>query len=305
MRQYDARETHGLLPYAELAEAIGAVLRAAGRGEAVAPPRLHLPLAAGGTLLVMPAADARVAMTKLVTVHPENPAAGRALLAGEVVVMDAATGERLGILDGAALTQRRTAALSLLAARVLAPAPDGALLVVGSGAQARAHVEAFAAGLGTRRVFVASRTRSGAEALAAHARGLGLEARAVAGPGEVLGECPLIVTATTSPSPVLSEDGAARVREDCFIAAVGAFKAAMAEVSPALVRRCRVWVDDVDGAAAEAGDLLQAGLDPARDCAPLADALDAPRPARGPVLFKSVGHALFDLAASRLALGGD
>ena len=62
-------------------------------------------------------------MTKLVTVHPENARSGLPTIQGEVVVMEAGTGMRLGILDGSVVTARRTAALSLLAARELALDP--------------------------------------------------------------------------------------------------------------------------------------------------------------------------------------
>jgi ornithine cyclodeaminase len=77
--------------------------------------------------------------------------------------MEASTGARLGLLDGATVTARRTAALSLLAARELAPRPEGPLLIVGAGAQGRSHLEAFREGLGVSKVFVASRTPAGAE----------------------------------------------------------------------------------------------------------------------------------------------
>jgi ornithine cyclodeaminase len=296
---YDAGRTAELLPYEALADAIAATLVDAARGLATAPERIHHPLAGGGTLLVMPAADERVAVNKLVSVCPGNPGRGLPLLLGSMTVLDAATGRCLGVLDGPTVTARRTAALSLLAARTLAPRPEGALLVVGAGVQARAHLEAMREGLGTRRVFVFSRTPAHAEALAAHARGLGMEAAAVADPGPALERCALVVTATGSRTPVLHGP----LRRDAFVAAVGAFKADMAEVAPEVVRACRVVVDTVAGCAAEGGDLLLAGLDPARDCTPLAEALGAPRPLEGPVLFKSVGHALFDLAAGRLALG--
>ena len=82
----------------------------------------------------MPAADAGVAVTKLVTVHAGNAARGLPTIQGEVIVMRAETGERLGVLDGAAVTARRTAALSLLAANSLAPARTARS---GSWAQAR------------------------------------------------------------------------------------------------------------------------------------------------------------------------
>ncbi|MBA2512025.1 MAG: delta(1)-pyrroline-2-carboxylate reductase family protein, partial [Rubrobacteraceae bacterium] len=124
-RIFGAEETASRLPYAALADAIREVVLARSSGGVQAPPRLALPLPEGGVLLVMPASDAEIAITKLVTVHPGNAGRGLPTIQGEVVVMEAATGERLGLLDGATVTARRTAALSLLAARELAPRPEG------------------------------------------------------------------------------------------------------------------------------------------------------------------------------------
>ena len=297
-----AEETAARLPYAELAESIRSVALAGRSGEVQAPPRLALPLKVepGGVLLVMPASDGDIAITKLVTVHPGNASAGLPTIQGEVVVMEAATGTRLGILDGAVVTARRTAALSLLAAKHLAPRPDGPLLVVGAGTQARSHLEAFREGLGTSRVFVVSRTGDRAEDLARHARDLGMETRSIRNAGEALDEASLVITATTSREPVLPEEAP----EDVFIAAVGSFEPEAAELPAALVSGSTVVVDTMEGAEEEAGDLIQAARAGAfawEDATPLADALDwSERPARR-VVFKSVGHAMWDLAAARTA----
>lgn len=295
-----SEETAARLPYAELAESIRSVALAGRSGGVQAPPRLALPLIEGGILLVMPASDGDIAITKLVTVHSENARAGLPTIQGEVVVMEAATGRRLGILDGAVVTARRTAALSLLAAKHLAPRPDGPLLVVGAGTQARSHLEAFREGLGTSRVFVTSRTESRAEDLARHARDLGMEARSIRNTEEALDEAGLVVTATTSREPVLPED----LPEDVFVAAVGSFEPEAAELPVALVSGSTVVVDTLEGAKEEAGDLIQAeeqGAFSWEDATPLADALDWPgRPTRR-VVFESVGHAMWDLAAARTA----
>jgi ornithine cyclodeaminase/alanine dehydrogenase-like protein (mu-crystallin family) len=120
-----AEETAARLPYADLAESIREVVLERGSGVVHAPSRMSLPLAEGGVLLVMPASGEDIVMTKLVTVHPENARSDLPTIQGEVVVMEAATGRRLGILDGSVVTARRTAALSLLAARELAPDPTG------------------------------------------------------------------------------------------------------------------------------------------------------------------------------------
>ncbi len=261
-----------------------------------------MPLPEGGILLVMPASDGETSITKLVTVHPENAGRGLPTIQGEVIVMEAATGTRLGLLDGATVTARRTAALSLLAAKELAPHPEGPLLIVGAGTQARAHMEAFHEGLGVSQVFVGSRTRERAAALAEHATNLGMDARVVDGPGQVLDEAKLIVTATTSREPVLPE----KVPGDAFIAAVGSFQPEAAEIPTALVSRSSVVVDTLDGAKEEAGDLIQAeeiGAFDWKRAILLEKALSEPTQPDGPIIFKSVGDASWDLAAARTAFG--
>lgn len=292
-----AEQTRQRLPYAELADAIAAVLRSP---DAQAPERVHMPLAGGGTLLLMPAADDRIAMTKMVTVHPRNSDAGLATIQGEMVVLDAANGVRKGILDGATVSGRRTAALSLLAARELAPVKSGPVVIVGAGVQARAHIEAFAAGLGSDRFYICSRTRSRAEALAKDVSALGVHARVIDSLDEAPDEARLFATATTSQAPVLPE----RLPDDAFVAAVGAFKPDMAELPPGLIASGRVVVDSLEGTQSEAGDLIQAaaaGVFNWSQARPLADVIDKDIPGSGPLLFKSVGHSLWDLAAARLA----
>jgi ornithine cyclodeaminase len=257
-------------------------------------------LAEDGVLLVMPASDAEISITKLVTVHPENVGRGLPTIQGEVVVMEAATGSRLGLLDGTVVTARRTAALSMLAARELAPHPDGPLLIVGAGTQGRSHLEAFREGLGVSEVFIYSRTTESSAALAEHAVGLGMDAVVVPRLEDALDEVTLLVTATTSREPVLPEG----VRGDAFVAAVGSFEPEAAELSPAMISRSTVVVDTTEGAKEEAGDLLQAeGVGAFRweSAAALEDALRWSERPGGLVVFESVGHALWDLAAAKLA----
>ncbi|WP_243367628.1 delta(1)-pyrroline-2-carboxylate reductase family protein [Fundidesulfovibrio soli] len=302
MMTVEAERTAELLPFTPLARSVAEVLAAKAAGRVTAPERLHMPLPGGGVLLAMPASDGRMAVAKLVTLHPGNADKGLPLLHGEVVAMCARTGRRLGMLDGPEATARRTAAASLLAATRLAPRPGGELLVLGAGVQAMAHALAFAEGLGAEgtgveRVHVCSLRMGRAEAMADRLVELGIPAEAVADPGEAASRAALIVAATTSPIPVVPE----AVREDVFIAAVGSFHADRAEVPGGLVRRCRLFVDDLDAARTEAGDLILAGVD-WKDVTPLeavTERLELP----GPVLYKSVGHASLDLAAARLAFG--
>ena len=299
-RILDAKETAAALPYAALADAIRDVALARSSDAVQAPPRQALPLPDGAVLLVMPASDGELAITKLVTVHPENARRGLPTIQGEVVVMEASTGTRLGLLDGATVTARRTAALSLLAARELAPRPGGPLLIVGAGAQGRSHLEAFREGLGVSEAYVSSRTREGAESLAAHAEALGMDATVVGDPGEALAGARLVVPATTRRDPVLP-DG---VTEGTFVAAVGSFQPEAAELPPGLISNAAVVVDTMEGAKEEAGDLIQAeraGAFRWTDATELEKVLRGRKRPSGTIVFKSVGHSLWDLAAARTA----
>jgi ornithine cyclodeaminase len=294
----DARATADRLPWPLLLRELQALL---GDPRVQVPPRLVQALPGGGSLFVMPALDARIAITKLITFTPGNAGTSRPAIQGDVVVFDVATGERRLVLDGPTVTARRTAAVSLLAAQKLAPDARGPLLIVGAGAQGRAHLEAFAQGLPLAEVRIASRSASSAQALCDHARSLGLKAQLAPDVDAAAADCALIVTCTPADAVVLR----AIPRQDAFIAAVGAFTPAMVELSPEVCRHCAgtgsVFVDTPE-AAHEAGDLLQAGLD-AAGFASLGDVIAGrAMPARGPVLFKSCGWAGWDLAAARCAL---
>lgn len=296
-RLLDAAATARALPAVALAREIAALLADA---SVQVPARLVQPLPGGGSLFVMPALDSRIAITKLITFTPVNAGSGRPTIQGDVVVFDAATGERLLVLDGPTVTAQRTAAVSLLAAQRLAAAPDGPLLIVGAGVQGRSHLEAFAQGLRVREVHVVSRTTASAQALVDHARALGLQAQVAGDAESLLAHCPLVVTCTPASEVVLQ----GRVRDDAFVAAVGAFTPAMLELAPALcldIAERGLVVLDTPDARHEAGDLLQAGLRVAA-MPTLRDVVAGRVRDSGPVLFKSCGWAGWDLAAARCAV---
>lgn len=300
---HSPEETARAMPYPALAQQIEAVLR----DPAVrVPPRLIEPLAGGGSLFVMPAHDRQVAITKLITFVPDNATRGLPSIQGDIVVFDVATGRRLTLLDGPTVTARRTAAVSLLAARQLARRTDGPLLIVGAGVQGRSHLEAFHAGLGITEVRVASRSPSSADALVRHAQTLGLRARRVDDADAALADCPLVVSTTSAQTIALR----AMPRPDAFVAAVGAFTPRMIEWAPDICQRLAAegtLVVDTRDADHEAGDLLQAGIDVGA-VPTLADVIGhtpawtALQRPDGPVFFKSCGWAGWDLAAARCAM---
>jgi len=112
MRALNAAETRAALPYAPLCAALGKMLERRRSGVTRSPERLPLALPDGGTLLAMTAHDGEYACAKLVSVQPGNPPRGLPSILGEVVLLDARTGERRLWLDGPTVTARRTAALT-------------------------------------------------------------------------------------------------------------------------------------------------------------------------------------------------
>lgn len=293
----DARQTALALPWPALVEEI---LRLLLDESVTVPPRHVQHLPGGSSLFVMPANDSRIAIIKLITFTPANAGTGRPAIQGDLVVFDIRTGRRRLVLDGPTVTARRTAAVTVLAARMLALNTEGPLLIVGAGVQGRAHLEAFAAVLKIKQVMITSKSTASAEALALHAQSMGLAASVVPDANAALAECPLAVTCTPASGLVLSD----LPRRDGFIGAVGAFTPQMVELSAALCQHVAaegsIFVDATD-AVHEAGDLLQAGLDVSR-FATLADVVRGHnRKISGPVLFKSCGWAGWDLAAANTA----
>lgn len=298
---WSPQQTAQALPYGALAREIAAVLQ---DPSVAVPPRIVQPLHGGGSLFVMPAADAQVAITKLISFIPTNAQRGLPTIQGDIVVFDVQTGQRLAVLDGPTVTARRTAAVSLLAAQKLAPRCDGPLLIVGAGVQGRAHLDAFHEGLEIQEVLVASRSAASADALVAHAQALGMRAQRVEDPNAALAYCPWVVSATPAQEVVLT----AKPRNDAFVVAVGAFTPRMVEWAPDVCRQLAqtgTVVVDTRDADHEAGDLLQADID-VRALPTLADVVNASpawlqtrRSEQGPVFFKSCGWAGWDLAAAR------
>lgn len=297
MKSLDAVQTTHLLPFGPLADALDQMLRRVAAGEVEAPVRQHLATRDDEVLLVMPSRDNDYFCVKLITVHAGNPARGLPAIQGEVMLVNARDGRRLLTLDAAAVTSRRTAAMSLLGATKLAGPARDSMLLVGSGVQARAHLDAFAQNWPLSRLYLHSADEAGAQALARHARdAYRLDAAVVADAAAAAKEAALIVTATTSKTPVLHGP----VRPDCTIVAIGAYKPDMAEIGPGLVQACDVYVDTLEGAEEEAGDLIQAGIDWKR-VTPIERVVQPVGHHGRPVLFKTVGSALWDLAAARLA----
>jgi alanine dehydrogenase len=284
-------------------------LREAFRDGATAPLRHHhaLPVPGGeGTLLLMPAwQDGRALGVKVVTVFPANAARGLSAVQGAYLLLDAETGEPLALMDGAMLTRRRTAAASALAADYLARPDSATLLMVGTGSLAPHLVAGHAAVRPIREVRVWGRDAAKATALAARLDRPGLRATAVDDLEAAAGAADVISCATLSTEPLVHGRW---LKPGTHLDLVGGFTRLMREADDEAVRRSRVFVDS-PAALEEAGDLFQPighgrfrEEDVAGDLAGLArGTCPGRRDAAEITLFKSVGTALEDLAAARLA----
>jgi len=238
-------------------------------------------------------------------VFPRNRERGLGSVAALYVLMDGATGHPRALIDGEALTLRRTGAASALAARYLARRDARRLLVIGTGALAPTMAEAHCAVRSIERVAVWGRQPARAVAMAAQLASRGLPACAVDDLDRALGEADIVTCATTASAPIVH---GAKLRPGTHVDLVGAFTPRMRETDDEAVRRARVFVDTFAGALKEAGDLVQpldaGAIERAHVLAELADLCAGRHPGRTRddeiTLFKSVGTALEDLCAARL-----
>lgn len=274
------------------------VTRAAAEYEAgmiLSPERMVVPLGQDGVLLSMPATAADIAIHKLVNVQPANARRQLPTIHGLVTVCDATTGRPLCLLDGPEVTGRRTAAVTLLAIRSLLGRDPAEILMFGTGAQARHHLQALQAVFAQARVWVRGRDTAGTQAFCEASRTL--HGKLAPCPAGVPERVDAVITLTTSTEPVYDEPG----RAGRVIVGVGAFKPEMAEIGKRTLDGSDLYADDPAGARHEAGDLKRAGIDWSR--VKSLSTLLRETPDRGrPAVFKSVGTGAWDLAAARVAL---
>ena len=299
----DAATVTRLLDYPTLVDR----MRIAFLSPPIAPARLSLPIPAvvetgAGTLLVMPALrPGGLVIVKVVAAHPHLAHRTQGTLTTTLLVLSAIDGTLLGLVDGHALTARRTAATSVLAASLLARPDARRLLILGAGSVAFALAQAYVACRSIDAVTIWTRRPAAAEGLAARLRGAGINAGAATDLAEAAASADIVSTATASTVPLLERS---MIAPGTHLDLVGGFTPAMREADDDLVASARV-VADGRPAVTEAGDLAgpvaRGVLDPAR-ITTLADLIAAPvaRGAGELTLFKSVGLALEDLAAAEL-----
>lgn len=221
-------------------------------------PRLFSP-ATGGEFLLMPTSGSGYCGVKVLTMAPDNPRLGLPKIQGVYVLFESAHLAPLAMMDAAELTLIRTPATTSLAVQhLLAAGPTGRndverLVVIGTGPQAERHLQSLWETVAPNEVMVLGRRSEAAAALADRCRGLGINARA--GRLADLPAADVIICATSSATPVLSDE---LVGPDAVVCAIGSHGLDRREVPAALVRRCDVVVEGRASALREAGDLIPA-----------------------------------------------
>jgi len=273
-----------------------------GAGEAVQPPRLLVP---GPDESVSFCYSSRIApnapaVSKFGSVNPANAARGLGAVHSVITVLDAETGAPRAIINGDSVTGLRTSAATTLAMQQVAPAARN-VLVVGTGAQARAHLDAFDVTHPDAEFWIFGRSTSAAEEIALHHG-----ARAAHDLPQAVRRADIVVLCTSSLTPVIEDSW---VTDGTTVASVGSFAPDRVELPPSLLSRSTVVVDYRPSALTDSGPLVEAiasGLVAADRITDLGSLLtgasSVTRTAADTVTYLSVGVGAQDAAAARFIL---
>ena len=299
-------DVRNLLPFSKAIElAREAYLRLA-NGKAVNPDRVWLTVPNGASMFFMPAyvSGQRTVSVKIVRLNPRNSTVSLPTVMSDILVYDSQSGVLLAEFPGESLTAIRTAASSAVATDVLARRDAECLGLLGTGRQAEAHVPAIRLVRDVSRVVVYSQDKGRREAFAREiSRNHKVEALAASSPEQVVKESDLIVTATTSHTPLFQGE---LVQNGSHLNAIGAAESNAREVDTTLVKRSILIVDSREQAISTYGDIIVPIREKAIEATHiraelgelLAEKLSISRGPEDITLFKSGGLAVLDAMAA-------
>ena len=304
----DYKQTKQLLPMRECIDVMADALSALARGEAEMPLRtIFRPEDVRGVMAMMPSfrqGEPSLFGLKAICVFPDNAAIGKDAHQGGVLLFSGKTGELLALVNASAITEIRTAAVSAVATRALAREDASELAIIGAGVQARSHLEAIACVRPIKRARIAARRFANAQSFVAAMRPkFDFEITATATAEEAVRDADIIVTATTSFTPVVSREW---ISPGMHINAVGTYSFKARELDTATMADATLFVDRRESALNEAGDYVIAAAEgafgPEHIRAELGEVLIGNHPARTAhdeiTVFKSLGLAIEDLASA-------
>ena len=311
VRILNQAQVTALLPMPECIELMAAVLATLSEGGAELPLRTVLRLPEGkGFFGVMPARLDRPETLglKVIGVFPGNEGTPLDSHQGLVALFDPDRGNPLVIMDASSITAIRTAAVSAVATRLLANETAGDLALIGTGVQARSHLEAMGVVRRLRRVRAYGPNPERRAAFARWARQqLTVEVEVVDSPRLALTGADLVCTVSAARQPVVESEW---IGPGTHLNAVGSSIPTARELDTATVVRGRLFVDRMESARHEAGDFLiprgEGAIGDSHILGELGDVLLGRAPGRtgsaDVTIFKSLGIAIEDLAAAHHVL---
>ncbi|NKI30357.1 ornithine cyclodeaminase family protein [Croceivirga thetidis] len=256
------------------------------------------------TMLLMPAFNPKVdSGVKVVTINPNNSKYKLPSIQGSYLYMDATTGQLKAILEAKSLTAKRTAATSALASKYLSKSESDSLLMIGTGALSPNLIKAHTSVRPIKKVYVWGRELSKARKVVDQFKAESFEIKAVSDIDEVISEVSIVSCATLSETPLVL---GANLTEGQHIDLVGSYKPNMREADDNTIKKATVFLDSYEGGLKESGDIaipLQSGVLKEESIgADLFELCSGKKKGRTNskqiTLFKSVGHALEDLAGA-------
>src|SRR6476660_2045365 len=286
----DVRE---VLRMEDLIPTMADALRDLSAGEVLQPLRSVLPVSKyGGFFGVMPACGSALG-AKLVTFYPQNK--NVPTHHAMILLFRPETGEPLAVMDGRLITEMRTAAVSAVATKLLARTDTKTLTILGSGVQARSHLEALrlVRSFGEVKVWSPRNAERFAQEFNAHAAHSAEEA--------VRG-ADIIVVATSAITPVLRGEWLA---PGVHINAVGATRPNWRELDDEVLHRSTIYVESREPALKESGDVIATDKELIEIGELIAGKQSGRKSADQITLFKSVGVAIEDIATAELVLNAN
>ena len=311
LRVLTAPEIQRLLPMSECIDLMRQTMIAVSAGKAVLPLRSLMKMPGDiGVLGIMPGylSTAEMYATKLISLIPRNAGTEHSSHIGMLVLFETEHGYPVGLLDGAEVTAIRTAAASGMATRLLARADASRLAILGTGEQARRHIEAMIEVRPISDIRIWGRAEAKALALAdACFDQYGVEARPCREVRDAVAGADIVCTVTHAAEPVLMGEW---IGPGTHLNVVGSSVPTTAEIDGHLVAKSRFFVDYRESALAQAGEYRRAiatGLiGPEHILGEIGTVAEGSLPGRTSdddiTLYKSLGIAAQDIAAGRFAL---
>jgi alanine dehydrogenase len=289
------------LPMRELIDLMAATLAGFSSGKVEQPVRSVIEVGHNAFFGSMPAFIKTIPAlgTKLVTVFGSNADKGLPTHLATILLMDPTTGALLAVMDGRYITEARTAAVSAVSTRLLAREDAAVLALIGSGVQARSHLEALTLVRDFREIRCWSPTRANLERFVAEHPDVRLAETAQ----DAVDGADVVALVTSSTEPVIQNGW---VKPGAHVISVGACRPNQREIDPELLARARLIVDSREAALKESGDVVM-GMAEGRFTADHVKAelgevvSDSSKGRQNPIqitVFKSLGIACEDVAAA-------